>query len=461
MTETSKDLTATTTRALSTRVAGQVYTPDTGGYDTARTGFQLRTAHRPDIVVAAANTRDVAAAAEFAAARRTPLAVQASGHGLNTPMEGGVLLSTAALSDVRVDPRARTAWVESGARWRHVIEAAGHYGLAPLSGSFPGLGAVSYTLGGGIGLLARRYGFAADHVRRIDMVDVNGKSHRVTAASDPELFWGLRGGGGNFGIVTGMEIELFPVASIYGGSLFFDVTRSPDVLGAWQQWTASVPEEMTSAVSMLPFPDVTGVPEPLRGRHVAQLQISYAGTPTDGEQVVRPLRELGPCLRDTLRERPFTESGAVFDEPDQPHAYLSDNKLLAELDPEAVRRLPETAGPAVHRMCVVQLRHLGGALHRPPDVANCVSHRQAKYSVGVLSPVQQGEEFTVRATHRDVLAPFAARTVGRSLNFSFGPLGTEQVRAGFDVASYQRLVELKSSCDPGNVLACNAPIPPE
>ncbi|MFC7585113.1 hypothetical protein ACFQYP_16255 [Nonomuraea antimicrobica] len=143
-----------------------------------------------------------------------------------------------------------------------MIEAVAPYGLAPLSGSFPGVGAVSYTLGGGVGLLARRYGFAADHVRRLDLVTPDARRHEVTAGSDPDLFWALRGGGGNFGVVTGMEIDLFPVARIYGGSLFFDLEQAPDLLDAWRRWTATVPEEMTSAVTALPYPDLPFLPEP-------------------------------------------------------------------------------------------------------------------------------------------------------------------------------------------------------
>ncbi|GGV38381.1 hypothetical protein GCM10010182_73320 [Actinomadura cremea] len=156
------------------------------------------------------------------------------------------------MSGVRVDPRARVAWVE----------AAAPHGLAPLSGGFPGVGAVSYTLGGGVGLLARRYGFAADHVRRFDLVTLDARLRRVTADSDPDLFWALRGGGGNFGVVTGMEVDLFPVARVYGGNLSFDVGLVPGVLEAWRGWTGTVPEEMTSAVTILTYPDLPMLPEP-------------------------------------------------------------------------------------------------------------------------------------------------------------------------------------------------------
>lgn len=204
---------------LADRTSGPVRAPRTDGYDEERAGFQLLAAHRPALIAGAAGAQDVRAAVEFAAEHDVRVAVQAGGHGLSDGMAGGVLISTRRMSGVRVDPQARTAWVEAGASWRHVIEAAAAHGLAPLSGSFPGVGAVSYTLGGGVGLMARRYGFAADHVRRIGPVTADGKLRHVTEETEPDLFWALRGGGGNFGVVTGMEIELMPVARLYGGGL--------------------------------------------------------------------------------------------------------------------------------------------------------------------------------------------------------------------------------------------------
>jgi FAD/FMN-containing dehydrogenase len=443
---------------LADRVHGKVWTAATEGYDEERAGFQRFRPHHPAVIVGAIDEHDVRAAVTYAAMHDAKVAVQASGHGLTSAMEGGVLISTSRMSGVRVDPAARTAWIDAGATWQQVIEATSPHGLAPLSGSSPGVGAVSYTLGGGVGLLARRYGFAADHVRRIDIVTADGELRRVTATEDPDLFWGLRGGGGNFGVVTGLEIDLVPVETIYGGGLYFDVAEVPDVLDAWRRWTDTVPDELTSAVTMLPFPDLPMVPEPLRGRHVAHIPISYLGSAPEGDRLVEPLRALGRPLRDTLGEMPYLESGKVFDEPERPDAYRSANLLLQ--DPDDLTRLTKLAGPSAPAMCVVGLRHLGGALARPPQVANAVGHREAAYSLSVLSPVEPGKEEVVRAVHHAAVEPWVDQAVGRSLNFSFGPLEEEQVRAAFAPRDYRRLTELKARYDPNVLFHSNHAIPP-
>jgi hypothetical protein len=446
-------------RNLAETTKGAIFHPDTDEYDAERVGFQSLGPHRPAFVVAAEGAEDIRAAVRFAAARRTRLAVQSSGHGLAAGLEGGVLVSTRRMDGVRVDPERRTAWIEAGASWGKVIAQTAPHGLAPLSGSSPAVGAISYTLGGGLGLLARRYGFAADHVRALDLVTPDGGLRRVDA-SDPDLFWALRGGGGGFGVVTGLEIGLVPVTHLYGGGLFFDVAEIPEILEEWRRWTETVPEEMTSAVAMLVMPDLPMVPEPLRRKHVAQIQISFLGSAEEGERLVSPLRALGPRLRETLRLLPYTESGSVFDEPDRPHGYRSANRLVNGLDAGPLRELTERAGPSSPMMCVVQLRHLGGALSRRPEVPSAVGHRDAAYSVSVLSMVDPGQETAARDLHRDLLAPFAGRVLGRSLNLSYGPLEEDEIRSGFDARDHRRLAELRDRLDPYRLIHTNHPIPP-
>ncbi|WP_207129353.1 FAD-binding oxidoreductase [Actinocatenispora comari] len=442
---------------LRDEVHGQVLLPGDAGFDAACGGFQLLDPHRPDAVLAAADEHDVRVAVTFAADRGVPLAVQATGHGRNVGLDGGLLLSTGALTEVRVDPAARTAWVSAGATWRQVIDATAPYGLAPLSGSFPALGAVSYTLGGGIGLLSRRYGFAADHVRQLDVVTPDGRLRHATADTEPDLYWGLRGGGGNLGVVTGMRIGLLPVDRVHGGSLAFDVDKNPDVLAGWWRWTRTLPDEMTSAVGMLGYPDLPMFPAGLRGRNIAKLQLCWCGPAEAGERLIAPLRELGECVQDTVGELPYTESGSIFAEPERAHPYRSSPVLVSDLDADrldALRRDATTASV----LCVVGIRHLGGAMARPPQVPNAVGHRDAEYLVTVLSPVDSDPE-AVTAVHRRLMAPWQPGAVGRPLNFSFGPLAPDQLRAGFEDGDGRRLAELRARFDPRQVLRPHHPVP--
>ncbi|MEI8406760.1 MULTISPECIES: FAD-binding oxidoreductase [unclassified Kribbella] len=415
-------------------------TKESNRYDEARLGYQLLDPHRPEVIFDVTSAAEVQEAVKHAADKGTRVSVQASGHGLTRGNNGGVLIATRNFNGVRVDAQQKTAWIEAGATWQQVIDATAPYGLAPLSGSFPGVGAISYTLGGGTGLMARRYGFAADHVRRIEVVTADGV--RRNAEDDPELFWALRGGGGNFGVVTGMEVDLFDVPTLYGGSLYFDIAENPTILEVWREWTRTVPDEVTSAVGLVPFPDIPPVPAPLRGRHIAQIQLAILGE--NGADLIEPLR--GEPVLDTVGELPYAQSGKIFAEPERPDSYRSRNVLLIDLDPDALATLPKQAS-----RCIVGIRHLGGALSRPPSIPNAIGHRNASYSLTVLS-AGNGD---VTDLHRTVLGAWTAATIGRSLNFSFGPLTPDEVREAFDSADYRGLTELRDRYDANRLLAPN------
>ena len=423
----------------------KTWTPETDGYDDQRTGFQRRDPHRPARIFGATSAADIQDAVRYARDHELRLAVQASGHGHTTPTDG-VLITTSDYAGVTVDAARKTATIQAGATWQQVTAATTPYGLAPLSGSFPGVGAISYTLGGGLGLMARKYGFAADHVRRIDLVTPDGELRSVTP-DDAELFWALRGGGGNFGVVTELEIELFEVATVAGGSLYYDLAEAPDVLQTWREWTATVPEEVTSAVGVLVLPDIPVVPAPLRGKHIAQVQLCILTDLAQAEQLIAPLRALGEPVMDTFGEIPYAESGRIFAEPEQPHGYRAQNLLLADLDPVALSTIPKLAGPEAGAMCVVGIRHLGGALSRPPAIPNAVGRREAQYALTVLSPGEQ--DFT--ALHRSILEPWTS--IGRQLNFSLGPLTPEQVAEAYD--DVDRLKQLRQQLDPTGLLQPN------
>ncbi|MGZ0149966.1 FAD-binding oxidoreductase [Kribbella sp. WER1] len=407
------------------------------GYDEARLGFQRRDPHRPAVIFEVTSADEVRQAVRYAIDHDLRIAVQAAGHGLTEGIDGGVLIATSGFNGVTVDAENRTAWIEAGATWRDVLTATAPYGLAPLSGSAPGVGAISYTLGGGLGLMARRHGYAADHVRRIEVVTADGV--RRNAEDDPDLFWALRGGGGNFGVVTGIEVDLFEVPTIFGGSLYFDLADYPEVPEVWREWTRTVPEEVTSAIAILPMPDIPQVPASLRGKYVGQVQVAILGE--RGPELVAPLRAIGTPLMDTVGDLPYVDSGRIFAEPERPDAYTSLNALLTDLD--ALKTLP---GPDAPRRYVIGIRHLGGALARQPEIPNAVGHRDAKYSLTVLTP-GTGEPGT------EVLEPWREATIGRALNFTFAKLTPDEVAEAYD--DYDRLAELRRRYDPERRLRAN------
>jgi FAD/FMN-containing dehydrogenase len=448
--------------ALAKQVRGPVLTPGDEHYDAERAGNQTARSHRPAVLVGASGPADVQQAVLFARRHGLAVAVQGTGHALAAvAAEGGVLINTSRMTGVRVDTEARTAWVAAGVAWDQVIHEAAPAGLAPLAGSAPGVGVVSYTLGGGLGLLSRRYGYAADHVRSIDVVTADGRLRQVTATSDPDLFWALRGGRDNFGVVTGLEIDLMPVPSLYGGGLFFDYSSAREVFDTYVQWSAGMPEEMTSSLAVISFPDAPVLPPPLRGRHVVHVRIAYSADDLGaGKDLVAPLRALGP-FNDTVRELPYSEMGTIHNDPPVPGTFESATTLLGELDTDAVAALLDRVGPHAPVPHVVELRHLGGRLARPADVANAVGNRDAHYLLNVVSRLERADIGDIRPAHEqlvEALAPWS--TGGRALTFLNGQRDTEYVRSAYDPEDYRRLTEIKAAYDPENLFRLNHNIPP-
>ncbi|MFF7048444.1 FAD-binding oxidoreductase [Streptomyces griseorubiginosus] len=406
------------------------------------TSFQTGFALRPDHVVPVRSSEDVVAAVRHAADARLPVSVLATGHGLPGAVEGGVLVSTRHMDRVTVDARAHTARVQAGVRWRDVVAAAVPHGLAPLNGSAPGVGAVSYTLGGGLGILAREFGYAADHVRSLDVVTGDGELRHVTVGS--ELYWGLLGGGHHLGVVTELEIRLVPVRTLYGGSLAFDGREVAPraLLRAYEEWTRTVPSTLTSSFAAVPYPDLPALPPHLRGRYVVSVRVAYTGT--DGERLLAPLRELGPVLADTLRDMPYADSHTIHSDPDVPHSYYGDSAVLSALDVERAGELLERTGPGTGTMVVVQINHLGGALARPAP--NSVPYREGRFLVRLLT---MGGRQQARALLDPAFELLAPDTLGRSVNFAFG--AGDRTEGLHDPDTRKRLAELESRYDPASL----------
>ncbi|MFF5079177.1 FAD-binding oxidoreductase [Actinoplanes sp. NPDC000266] len=422
--------------------SGPVFRPGDAGYDAHRAGWQRAFESRPALIVAAARPDDVRKAVLTARERALPFAVQATGHGTLAPADGGLLLKTTALDSVAIDPARRVARVGPGALWAGVNRAAARFGLAGLAGRCGTVGVTGYTLGGGQSWLSRTFGFAADSVVSADVVTADGTALTVSADQHPDLFWALRGGGGNFGVVTSLEFRLYPVRRVFSGMSFYPADRAPRALAAYREWAPTEPEAMNTAVLLLR--------EPSSGRRLLAIRAFHVGD--DGRRVLAPLLEAaGPPLHDAYGMRSFPDASEATNGPDAP-------PMAIRQEIEFFRTLPgdllETIAAPDSSLGFVELRHWGGAMARPGPDAGPAGHRDVPYSVMAVAPDPAGAGALDRLFAR--LRPHA--TGGSFLTLLTDPSRT---RSAFTPANYARLARLKRLWDPGNFFHIGHNIPPE
>lgn len=449
--------------SLGDQLTGTVLTPGAPGWDAEVASFNCAVTHTPDLVIAAATAADVQAAMSYAAAHDLAVGVQATGHGAVIAIDHGLLVSTRGLDSVDIDPLARTATVGAGVRWRAVIDRAAPYGLAPLNGSSSDVGVVGFTLGGGLPVMGRAFGFAADHVISADVVTADGQLRHVDADSEPELFWALRGGKGNVGIVISLTFRLVAVNTVYGGGVFFAAEHIPAVLLAYRQWSPTLPEPTCTSLAVLRLPPIPEIPEPLRGRTVAHLRVCHIGDAETGAGLVAPMRAVAPPLIDTLADMPYTAIDAIHQDPEHPMPAYERNVLLRELTPDAIDILLARVGPEVTSpISLCEIRHLGGALSRAPDIPDAVTGRDAAYAVITIGALAPHVADIVPGAIDGLITSLAPWSTGSSLVNLHGQPGDETDRSrAWDPATYQRLRALVAQVDPdrrlrfGHAIACS------
>lgn len=321
-----------------------------------------------------------------------------------------------------------------------------------------------YTLGGGFGpVLARSKGWAADDVLSLDVVTADGRLRTVTADSDPDLFWAMRGCKGNFGIVTSLEFSLFPVSRLYAGGVYFAGEHLAQVLHAWRTWVTELPEEATSSIAVQRLPPLLELPEPLRGANVVHLRFSHLGSAEEGERLLAPLRAVAPSLIDTVAEMPYTSVPQIHNDPTGQIPYWDRTTSLREFPAEAADTFIEVLGPDSGSPLVnVEIRHLGGALDREPAVPNAVSSRGVRFAVfglGVGGPDQADLMRSSLAGVMDALEPWEDRRL--VANFLSADEGTtaDQMADLFGKERYDRLVAVKKAYDPSNMFRINHNVP--
>ncbi len=373
-----------TTTSLDHGLTGTLWRPGDTGYDEATQGWNLSARQHPAAVVLAQTEADVRWAVGYARDQGLGVGVMSTGHGVTAPCDGGVLVNTSRMRGVHVDPTTRRATVQAGARWTDLLPLADAHGLTGLPGSSPHVGVVGYTLGGGFGWLGRAFGLSSHHVTRARVVTADGQMLVASETENADLFWGIRGGTGNFGIVTELELRLVALDEVYAGNLFYPLERAAQVLAAFARWAPTTPNELTAAVTLRGFPPLPTVPEPLRGKRFVLIRGAYAGSPTTGARLVDEMRAaLGPALMDTFGPMRPAQLGSVSMDPVDPLAAEGHSDLLRGLTPELIAALADLEGPA-SPLVMLELRQLGGALVGPPGALSPMAHTSAAYSLNAI-----------------------------------------------------------------------------
>jgi FAD/FMN-containing dehydrogenase len=462
----TEDLEMSTTRPATTDAVAalrerlrEIVAPGDPSWDAARQAWNTAADQRP---VAVAYPRDAGeVAAIIRVARHHGLRVAPQGTGHNAPPLGdladAVLLRTDRMRDVLIDPGARIARVGAGVLWEEVTAPAAEHGLVALHGSSPNVGVVGYSLGGGIGWLVRSHGIAANSVTAIELVTGRGEMVRADAEREPELFWALRGGGGDHGVVTAMEFRLYPLRTAYAGWLIWPWERSEEVLEAWADWTAGAPEEITSVGRIMQIPDVPFVPEPLRGRDIVALEFAYTGPDERGAELVRPFRDLGPEM-DTVTTIPAPDLVRLHQDPEPPMPGMGGHVMIDRIDRQAVRTFAALTGPGSGSPIVSsEIRHLGGAAGRPAPGGGVLSHREGEGAVFVLG-IPMGPD------HAAMLAAEITRVEAAMGRFGHGRLYRNFTEARANPGSFHaddaiaRLRAVRRRLDPDGVIRSNHPL---
>ena len=435
--------------ALRAAIAGQVVAPGDEGWDAMRAAWNLAADQRPALVAVPRTVDDVRAIVAYAADSGLRIAMQGTGHnaGAIDTLTGGILVRTHELRGVEIDVEQRRARVLAGDLWEDVVEPASKVGLAPLAGSSPDVGVVGYSLGGGIGWMARKRGLAANSVTAIELVTADGELIRADADHHAELFWSLRGGGASPAAVVAMEMRLYEAPELVSGAMFFDAARSREVFHAWRQWVRTVPEELTSCVRMLRFPPFPDIPEPLRGNAFAVVEATLLGSPEEAEHLLAPLRALGPEM-DTVAPVAPAALLRLHMDPEHPVPGIGDHVLLRDLSAGSVDALMDVAGPGSDSpLLSLEIRHLGGALAVAPEGAGALATLEGSFiAFGVGIPMDADMAGAIRATLGHVETALAADAAGRDyLNFSERP---GAARNAFDETTIARLRAVRAEYDP-------------
>lgn len=450
---------------LEASLRGRLVRPSDPDYDRARPVWNAAHDRRPALIIRCAGTTDVMRAVEFARSEGLPVAVRGGGHSIAgfSTVEGGVVIDTSPMKGIRVDPATRRAVAQPGLTWSEFDHETQAFGLAVTGGLVSSTGVAGFTLGGGLGWLLRRYGLTCDSLVSADVVTADSQFVTASEQEHPELFWALRGGGGNFGVVTSMEYRLHPVGpQVFAGAVFYAGAAAVQVLRGWRDLTATLPDELTTVVDILIAPPVPFLPEAVHGQPVVAILGVHAGSVEDGMKAAQPLRTLAEPVADLMGPMPYTAMQSLLDPLWTAGAqnYFT-AALLDRLTDDTIDTLlaQHSAGSAPVRE--LHLHHCGGAMAQVAADATAFAHRDAAYVLNIIarSPDRAGfaeHAAWARAAHR-AMEPWS--TGGAYVNFT-SESGQDKVQASYPPDTYSRLVAVKDRYDPTNLFQLNQNIRP-
>jgi FAD/FMN-containing dehydrogenase len=438
---------------------GRVIGPDDGGYDEAREVFYGGIDKRPAVIVRVANDADVSRVIGLARDTGMELAVRSGGHSVagHGVSDGGIVLDLADMKTIDVDADARTAWVETGLTAVEVANATAEHGLAIGFGDTGSVGIGGITLGGGVGYLVRRFGLTIDDLLAADVVTADGEVRRVDEETEPDLFWAIRGGGGNFGVATRFRFRLHELPTVVGGMLFLPATV--ETISAFVEAAEAAPEELSTIANVMPAPPMPFVPEEQHGKIVIFGLMCYAGDAEGGERALAPFRGLAEPIADMVK--PIRSPEMYPPEEGEFHPIATGHTMFVDhVGPSEAATILERLETSTAMMAAVQLRVLGGAMARVPDEATAFAHRRSRIMTNVAALYERPEEAEVHAPWVHGLADALHQSDdGAYVNF-LGDEGPDRVRAAYPGATWDRLREIKARYDPTNLFRLNQNVPP-
>lgn len=449
--------------SLATRLQGELVLPGDDDYNEARNVWNATIDRYPALIVRCLTVNDVKTAVTFAHEHHMLVSVRSGGHSIAgfATNDGGMVIDLSRMKAITINAAERTARLEPGLTWAEVARAAHPHGLALTSGDTGSVGVGGLLLGGGMGWMVRKYGLTIDRLRAVELVTADGQFLRASAFENADLFWGLRGGGGNFGVATAFEVDLHPAGIVLGGAVIFDASGVDDLMQAYVRYAATAPDELTTNSMFLHAPPLPFIPEAYHGKPIFMIQVCYTGNLSEGEQVVAPLRSLGKPIADLIAPMPYPSMLTLTEEATM-RGFAHDDRslLLRALDDNALHTLVQEASVFMAPGMVIQLRILGGAMNRVSTDATAFAHRnaQALIMVGYMLP-QSTHTSYLRASMEQVWQAMRPYAAGAYVNFLTDE-GEERVHDAYPPATYARLVALKNRYDPTNLFRLNQNIKP-